>query len=69
MAQLKMLRMFLEDSTYIKIWFGKAVNTAHQHYEFPTDLSLKITVVTQLISALKSIGKEVEIEYISEIKF
>ena len=65
----KMLRMFLEDSTSITIWFGKSVNSAHQHFDFPQTLSLKINVVNQLISALKSLGKEITIEYISEINY
>ncbi|QOR36873.1 SpoIIE family protein phosphatase [Clostridium sp. 'deep sea'] len=65
----RMLRMFLEESTNIKIWFGKSVNGAHQHFGFPQTLSLKINVVNQLISALKSLGKEITIEYISEVNY
>lgn len=65
----RMLKLLLEDSTNIKILFGKSVNSAHQHYDFPQGLSLKINVVNRLIDALKSIGKEVELEYISEINY
>ncbi len=65
----RMLKLFLEESTSIKIWFGKAVNQAHQNHYFPVDLSFKINVVIELVEALKSLGKEVELEYISEHKY
>lgn len=65
----RMLRMFLEDCTHIRIWFGKAVNPAHQRHGFPSELSLKINVVNRLVDALGRIGKEVRIEYISEINY
>jgi len=65
----KMVKLLLDDSTYTKIWFGKSVNSAHQHHNFPEYLSLKINVVNRLVSALRSIGKDVDIEYISEIDY
>lgn len=65
----RMMKLFLEDSTNIKIWFGKAVNGAHQEAGFPVDLSFKINVVKELIDALQDLGKDATLEYISEIRY
>jgi len=65
----QMLKLFLEESTHIKIWFGKAVNQSHQSHAFPVDLSFKINVVRALVEALESVGKDVEFKYISEHEY
>ena len=62
-------KMLMEDCTNIDIWVGKAVNEAHQVFNFPSELSLKINVVKRLENALRSIGKVVQIRYISEINY
>lgn len=65
----RMLRMLLWESTRVRIWFGKAVNSAHQNSGFPANLSQKINVVKALVEALQDLGMDAELKYISEIEY
>lgn len=65
----RMMRLFLEESTTVNFWFGKAVNSAHQTPDFPVGLSRKINIITDLMEALKALGLEVNLRYISEIDY
>jgi hypothetical protein len=62
----RLFKLMIEESTHIDIWLGKAMNQAHQNADFPIELSMKITVVKALVEALKQVGKEVTLHYISE---
>ena len=65
----RMMRLFLMESTCVNFWFGKAVNSAHQTPDFPASLSRKIDIVTDLMEALRALGVDASIRYISEIKY
>lgn len=60
----RLARLLIENCTHLRLLVGKAINPAHQNPDFPYELSIKVRVVELLIQAMKSLGKEVEIEYI-----
>ncbi len=59
----KLLRMFVEESTHIQFWVGRAINPAHQNPEFPKDLSIKINIIKEIERELSDMGKFVRIIY------
>ncbi len=63
----KLFDMLITNGTHIDFWLGKAMNHAHQNADFPSELSIKMNVVTELKAALESIGKNVNIRYVSEV--
>ncbi len=52
------------ESTHINIWFGKALNPAHQNPELPVNLSVKLNIVGKISNILKKMGKKVKFEYL-----
>lgn len=64
----QLFRMLLFESSHIDFWLGKAINQAHQHSDFPSELSIKITLIKQFAQQLRSLGKIVHIRYESEIE-
>lgn len=56
-------RVFLEDSTHLNFYVGKAVNPAHQNPDLPKDLSIKLRVLDQLKEQLEALGKKVTVHY------
>lgn len=57
----------INQGTHIEFWLGKAMNFAHQNGDFPKELSIKLNVIESLKNALKMVGKEVHIRYVSEV--
>ncbi len=57
-------KLLLEDSTHINFYVGKAVNPAHQNTNFPAGYNIKQKIITDLISELKKLGKEVLVSYL-----
>lgn len=60
----KLTKLLIEHCTHLKLLVGKAINPAHQNPDFPSDLSIKVSVAELLAQTMKKLGKEVEIEYI-----
>lgn len=59
----QLLKMFVEESTHIQFWVGRAINPAHQNPEFPKDLSIKINIIKEIERELSNMGKFVKINY------
>ena len=59
----QLLKMFLEETTHIQFWVGRAINPAHQNPEFPKDLSIKINIIKDIERELSNMGKFVKINY------
>ncbi len=63
-AAERLARMLIEDCTHLNIWFGQAVNPAHQNPDFPIDFNIKLRIISEIIDALKQMGKKVDLTYI-----
>jgi hypothetical protein len=59
----KLLKLFVEETTHIQFWVGRAINPAHQNPEFPKDLSIKINIIKEIERELSNMGKFVKIIY------
>lgn len=57
-------KTLMEDCTHLNIWFGKAINPAHQNPDFPIDFNIKLRIISEIIEELKALGKYVNITYI-----
>lgn len=53
----------LNYATDVNFLVGQAVNSAHQNPDFPSDLRIKVRIVEELISLLKGLNKNVEVNY------
>lgn len=60
----RLLKLFVEDSTHVHFWVGKAINPAHQNPDLPMDLSIKIQIIQKIAALLETMGKVVTIKYL-----
>jgi hypothetical protein len=56
-------RLLLEECTKAHFLVGRAMNPAHQNPDLPLSLSIKLRLVEDIAECLRSLGKEVEVEY------
>ncbi|HBM80910.1 MAG: SpoIIE family protein phosphatase [Clostridiales bacterium] len=59
----RLAKLLLEDCTSAHFYVGRAINPAHQNPEFPLSLGLKLKLVEEMAECLKSLGKQVTVEY------
>ncbi len=56
-------KMIIEDCTELKLYVGKAINSAYQNPGLPFDLGIRQNLVEQLKNAVEEMGKTVTIAY------
>lgn len=56
-------KMIIEDCTEIRLFVGKAINSAYQNPGLPFDLGIRQNLVEQLKVALEDMGKPVTVTY------
>ncbi len=56
-------KLLLEEATDINFYVGKAINSAHQNPNLNIHFSIKMRLIEELSETLRSIGKQVNVEY------
>jgi hypothetical protein len=56
-------KALIENCSDLQILVGKAINVAHQDTDLPFDLGIRQTLVEQIYTAVKTLGKGVTILY------
>lgn len=56
-------KMIIEDCTELKLYVGKAINSAYQNPGLPFDLGIRQNLVEQLKHAVEEMGKTVTVAY------
>ena len=56
-------KMIIEDCTELKLYVGKAINSAYQNPGLPFDLGIRQNLVEQLKHAVEEMGKTVTVTY------
>ena len=56
-------KMIIEDCTELKLYVGKAINSAYQNPGLPFDLGIRQNLVEQLKHAVEGAGKKVTVTY------
>ncbi len=59
----RLLKLLLEESTHIHFWVGRAINPAHQNPDFPKDLSIKTSIIKEIVNELSTMGKLVTLDF------
>lgn len=65
----QLFNRLIVEGTHIDLWFGKAMNNAHQNPGFPVELSIKMNIVNELEKELEKMGKKTRIRYVSEVSY
>ena len=56
-------KMLIEDCTELKLYVGKAINSAYQNPGLPFDLGIRQNLVEQLKHTVEEMGKKVTVTY------
>ncbi len=56
-------RLLFEEATDINFYVGKAINPAHQNPDLPINFNIKMSLVTELSTCLKKMGKRIKVSY------
>ena len=56
-------RLLFEEATDINFYVGRAVNPAHQNPDLPINFNIKMNLVEELCTCLRSMGKKIKISY------
>lgn len=59
----KIAKLLLEECTEVYFLVGRAMNPAHQNPDLPLSLSIKLRLVEDIAQCLRSLGKDVEVDY------
>lgn len=56
-------KIIIEQCTDLSFFVGKTINAAHQNPGLPFDLSVRMTIVAQMVEIAKQLGKHVTVQY------
>ena len=56
-------RLLFEEATDINFYVGRAINPAHQNPDLPISFNIKMNIVEELSSCLRSMGKQIKVSY------
>lgn len=56
-------KMIIEDCTELKLYVGKAINSAYQNPGLPFDLGIRLNLAEQLKNVVEEMGKKVTVTY------
>lgn len=59
----RLAQMLLQNATDVRFMVGRALNPAHQNPDMSIDLSIKLRLVKDIARTLRSMGKEVQLQY------
>ncbi len=59
----KLASLLIEEASEIHFFVGKAVNPAHQNPNLPINFNIKMSLIGELSTCLKEMGKRVELQY------
>ncbi len=57
------IKFLLEKSTTINFFIGRALNPAHQKYDFPINFNSKFQMIQEIMDELKKFGRDVFVNY------
>lgn len=57
-------KTLIEDCTHVNVWFGRAMNPAHQNADISLNFNVKVRQIQQLVNALRKLGKVVNLSYV-----
>lgn len=57
-------KILINDCTNVNIWFGRAINEAHQNADFSMNFNVKSRQVQELANVLRRLGKTVKLIYV-----
>ncbi len=60
----RLAKLIIEESTDVKMFVGKTINSAYQNPMIPFDFNLRVALVEQLKDAIEKAGKTVSITYV-----
>ena len=59
----RICQLLFEEATDINFYAGRAINPAHQNPNLPINFNIKMNIVEELSSCLRSMGKQIKVSY------
>lgn len=59
----RICQLLFEEATDINFYVGRAINPAHQNPDLPINFNIKMSIVDELSSCLRSMGKRIKVSY------
>lgn len=57
-------KTLIEDCTHVNVWFGRAMNPAHQNADLSLNFNVKVRQIQQLLNVLRKLGKVARLIYV-----
>jgi hypothetical protein len=59
----RICQLLFEEATDINFYVGRAINPAHQNPDLPINFNIKMSIVEELSSCLRDMGKRIKVSY------